>query len=61
MGVNIPDVGESELPLILIGGGAYQGLTAIVASVAAGAGRECPNGRGYILEGSIPAPPVPAR
>ena len=59
--VNIPDVGESALPLILIGGGAYQGFTAILASVAAGAGGDCPNAKGYILNGSVPAPPVPAR
>jgi hypothetical protein len=44
-------------PLLLIGEGAYKGLTA-VAIIDFGAA-PCPNTRGHIIEGGVPAPPVP--
>jgi hypothetical protein len=43
-------------PVVMVGEGAYEGLTAIVAFVAWG--EDCAV-RGYIIEGSVPAPPVP--
>jgi hypothetical protein len=42
--------------LVMIGEGAYEGLTA-VGIIQFGAA--CPNTRGYIIEGTIPEPPVP--
>jgi hypothetical protein len=42
--------------LVLIGEGAYDGLTAVTII---NFGAACPNTRGYIIEGSVPAPPVP--
>jgi hypothetical protein len=52
---------ESEGPLVLIGEGAYDGLTA-VATIDFGepsSPAPCPNTRGYIIHGTVPAPPVP--
>ena len=47
---------ESSGPLGLIGEGAYEGLTAVATIDFDGA---CPNTRGYIIEGGVPAPPAP--
>jgi hypothetical protein len=46
--------------VVLIGEGAYEGLTAVVAldDSAGDVSGPCPNTRGYIIEGSVPAPPV---
>jgi hypothetical protein len=43
-------------PVVMVGEGAYEGLTAIVAFVEFG--EEC-GVEGYIIEGTIPEPPVP--
>jgi hypothetical protein len=43
-------------PLAMIGEGAYDGLTAVGIIRF---GDVCPNTRGYIIEGSVPAPRVP--
>jgi hypothetical protein len=52
-----PAQGErSFAPMVMVGEGAYEGLTAILGFVE-GYG-ECAV-TGYIIEGSIPAPPVP--
>jgi hypothetical protein len=54
--IGFPD-GESHHPsFVLNGEGAYQGLTAVGTI---GFGATCPNTRGYIIDGSVPAPPVP--
>mgnify|MGYP003545272335 CR=1 FL=1 len=45
-------------PMVMVGEGAYEGLTAIVAFPDDWAGDDC-TVSGYIIEGSIPAPPVP--
>jgi hypothetical protein len=47
---------QSFAPLVLVGEGAYEGLTAILSGV--GSYEQCAV-TGYIIEGSIPAPPVP--
>jgi hypothetical protein len=60
--LEFPDDDPPRFPLeVLIGEGAYEGLTAVVQpddSVTDPSG-PCPNNRGYIIEGSVPAPPVP--
>jgi hypothetical protein len=55
--LGLPDAEDARGPLVLIGEGAYDGLTAV--AVIDFAGRPCPNTRGYIIEGGVPAPPVP--
>ena len=55
-GIDFNDGESLDGPLVLIGEGAYEGLTA-VATVEFGG--PCPNTRGYIIEGGVPAPPVP--
>jgi hypothetical protein len=45
-------------PLVVIGEGAYEGLTAVFGIIGFGEA-PCPNTRGYIIEGGVPAPPVP--
>jgi hypothetical protein len=55
--IDYPDgtnVGGSPGPYVMIGEGAYAGLTALLTHGEEG----CPNERGYIFEGSIPAPPA---
>jgi hypothetical protein len=55
--IDFPDgshVGGYTGPYVMVGEGAYAGLTAILTHMEAG----CPNTRGYIFEGSIPSPPV---
>jgi hypothetical protein len=55
--IDFPDgehVGGYPGPYVMIGEGAYAGLTAILTHSESG----CPNTRGYIFEGTIPAPPV---
>jgi hypothetical protein len=47
---------KTYAPLAMVGEGAYEGLTA-VATIDFGG--PCPNTRGYIIEGGVPAPPVP--
>ena len=47
---------QSFAPAVLVGEGAYEGLTAILSGV--GSYEECAV-TGYIIDGSIPAPPVP--
>jgi hypothetical protein len=43
---------------VMIGEGAYEGLTAfMVSSEEESVGSACPNTRGYIIEGSVPAAP----
>jgi hypothetical protein len=52
-----PAQGEPSIaPMVMVGEGAYEGLTAILGGVEAYG--ECAV-TGYIIEGSIPAPPVP--
>jgi hypothetical protein len=53
----IPSVSVYVGPIVMVGEGAYEGLTAIVGFVD-WAGDDC-TVSGYIIEGSIPAPPVP--
>jgi hypothetical protein len=54
------DGDESWGPLALIGEGAYEGLTAVATMDFGGTcSEDRPNTRGYIIEGSVPAPPVP--
>ena len=43
-------------PMVMVGEGAYEGLTAIVAFESFG--DDCAV-RGYIIEGGVPAAPVP--
>jgi hypothetical protein len=53
--IDFPDgesVGGSRGPYVMIGEGAYAGLTALLTHGEEG----CPNERGYIFEGSVPAP-----
>ena len=50
-----PDDESSVGPLVMIGEGAYEGLTAVMITD----GEDCPNTQGYIIEDSIPEPPVP--
>jgi hypothetical protein len=47
---------QSFAPAVLVGEGAYEGLTAILSGV--GSHEPC-SVTGYIIEGSIPVPPVP--
>lgn len=54
--IHFPDGEESHPSIVLIGEGDYEGLTA-VGTMDFGAA--CPNMRGYIIDGSVPAPPVP--
>jgi hypothetical protein len=54
--IDFPDgdaVGGARGPYVMIGEGAYEGLTALLTQ---GEEEGCPNERGYIFEGSIPAP-----
>ena len=46
---------EYDLQYVLVGEGAYEGLTAVMI----GSDGACPNTEGYIVEGNVPAPPVP--
>ena len=46
---------QYDLQYVLVGEGAYEGLTAVMI----GSDGACPNTRGYIVEGNVPAPPVP--
>jgi len=48
---------QSIAPLVMVGEGAYQGLTAILRGLEDYG--ECAVS-GYIIEGSIPTPPMPA-
>jgi hypothetical protein len=50
------DTEWSLAPMVLVGEGAYEGLTAILGGAYSYG--ECAVS-GYIVEGSIPAPPVP--
>jgi hypothetical protein len=55
--LGFPDGEEVIGPIVMTGEGAYDGLTAVAMD---GFGEApCPNTRGYIIEGSVPAPPVP--
>ena len=54
--IDFADGENIDGPLVMAGEGAYEGLTAVTI-IAFGA--VCPNTRGYIIEGSVPAPPVP--
>ena len=54
--IDFPDGGNVDESFELIGEGAYAGLTAVARI---GFGVACPNMRGYIIEGSVPAPPTP--
>jgi hypothetical protein len=57
--IDFPDgenVGGSAGPYIMVGEGAYAGLTAILTHSD---GSACPNERGYIFVGTIPSPTVP--
>jgi hypothetical protein len=54
--IDFPDGGNVDRSFVLIGEGAYEGLSA-VAKI--GFGEACPNMRGYIIDGSVPAPPTP--
>jgi hypothetical protein len=47
------------MPFVLIGEGAYEGLTAVGISLDSGGLTPCPNTRGYIIDGTVPPPPVP--
>jgi hypothetical protein len=58
LGIEIPGGESLDGPLVMVGEGAYEGLTA-VAIVAFGGG-PCPNTRGYIIDGTVPPPPVPS-
>jgi hypothetical protein len=50
--------GESvDGPIVLLGEGAYDGLTAV--GIIGFGEAPCPNTRGHIIEGTVPAPPVP--
>jgi hypothetical protein len=51
----VGNVGGAAGPYIMIGEGAYEGLTAILTQSD---GSACPNERGYIFEGTIPSPTV---
>ena len=51
-----PDGTDNVGPIVMVGEGAYEGLTAIIGFEAYG--DRC-TVRGYIIEGSVPAPPVP--
>jgi hypothetical protein len=55
--LGFPDGEEAAGPVVMTGEGAYEGLAA-VAMIGFGEA-PCPNTRGYIVEGSVPAPPVP--
>ena len=46
----------ASVQMVMVGEGAYEGLTAIVAFEEFGEGCMV---RGYIIEGSVPAPPMP--
>ena len=48
-------IGENYIQ-VLIGEGAYEGLTWVGTILM---GQPCPNTKGYIIEGPVPAPPVP--
>jgi hypothetical protein len=55
--IDFPDgtnVGGASGPYVMIGEGAYAGLTALLTHSEEG----CPNTRGYIFEGSIPSAPA---
>ena len=52
-----PEARSTSAPMVMVGEGAYEGLTAIVG-LSSRAGDDCAV-EGYIIEGSIPAPPVP--
>jgi hypothetical protein len=60
VGVGVPGLETVGAQYALIGEGAYEGLTAVAVDLA----DDCPdprnpNTRGYIIEGGVPAPPVP--
>jgi hypothetical protein len=55
MEIDFPGGGNVDESFELIGEGAYEGLTA-VAKI--GFGEACPNMRGYVIHGSVPAPPT---
>jgi hypothetical protein len=50
--------GAAPFVIVMIGEGAYESLTAVMAEEPS-VDSACPNARGYIIEGSVPAPPVP--
>jgi hypothetical protein len=56
LSMEFPDGDSVDGPIVLTGEGAYEGLSAVAAINFYGA---CPNTRGYIIEGGVPAPPVP--
>ena len=56
MSIQSPDVEDSRLSIVLIGEGDYKGLAAVGTTDAS---TGCPNIRGYIIDGSVPAPPTP--
>jgi hypothetical protein len=53
--VDIPGRETVGRQYALVGEGAYEGLTAVAIDLD----EDCPNTRGYIIEGGVPAPPVP--
>jgi hypothetical protein len=55
--LGFPDGEEATGPTVMTGEGAYEGLSAVVMIGFREA--PCPNTRGYIIEGGVPAPPVP--
>jgi hypothetical protein len=57
MRIDFADGESLDGPLVLIGEGAYEGLTAV--GIIRFGEAPCPNTRGYIIEGGVPAPPVP--
>ena len=55
--LSYPDGTTSCTPMVMTGEGAYEGLTAVVAFEAFY--EDCAV-RGYIIDGSVPPPPVPS-
>lgn len=55
--IEFPDGTFVDAPLVMFGEGAYEGLTAVIATGDFADEGVCPNTRGYIVE--VPAPPVP--
>jgi hypothetical protein len=53
--VGFPDGSGLPVPYAMVGEGAYEGLTAVMIHFD----EDCPNFRGYIIEESVPPPPVP--
>jgi hypothetical protein len=59
VGIGFPDGTDVAGPFVMTGGNDYAGLTAIYTGNYDDE-VPCPNVRGYIVEGSIPPPPMPS-